>query len=96
MVLRLCKQGIYRISGVKSRVEKLCQSFEIDEGNVDLSEQHPNVIANVLKLYLRQLPEPLLTFTLYKELVNLAKVGIYLTQDESKVPLCRMILAWDL
>lgn len=47
-------QGIYRVSGVKSKVEKLCQSFEIDEGNVDLSEHNPNVIANVLKLYLRQ------------------------------------------
>ncbi|ELU00074.1 hypothetical protein CAPTEDRAFT_206255 [Capitella teleta] len=66
-------KGIYRISGVKSRVEKLCQSFETDEGNVDLSEQHPNVIANVLKLYLRQLPEPLLTFHLYQDLISLSK-----------------------
>ena len=47
-------QGIYRVSGVKSKVEKLCQSFENDEWNVDLSEHPPNVIANVLKLYLRQ------------------------------------------
>ena len=39
---------------MKSKVEKLCQSFENDECNVDLSDHHPNVIANVLKLYLRQ------------------------------------------
>ncbi len=51
-------QGIYRLSGVKSKVEKLCQSFENDESNVDLSEHHPNVIANVLKLYLRQVRPP--------------------------------------
>ena len=46
-------QGLYRVSGVKSKVERLCQSFELG-GEVDLSEHHPNVISNVLKLYLRQ------------------------------------------
>ena len=47
-------KGIYRVSGVKSRVEKLCQSFESGHELVDLSSSPPNVIANVLKLYLRQ------------------------------------------
>jgi len=47
-------KGIYRLSGVKSQVEQLCQSFETDEHAVDLSLHHPNVIANVLKLYFRQ------------------------------------------
>ena len=47
-------QGIYRVSGVKSKVERLCQTFETNEGEVDLSEHPPVVIANVLKLYLRQ------------------------------------------
>ena len=67
-------QGVYRVSGVKSRVEKLCQSFEIEGDKVDLSEHHPNVISNVLKLYLRQLPEPLLPFSLYPEFIKCAKV----------------------
>lgn len=66
----LSPQGIYRVSGVKSRVEKLCQAFENGAHLVDLSDQHPNVIANVLKLYLRQLPEPLLTFRLYPEFIR--------------------------
>ncbi len=54
---------------MKSKVEKLCQSFESDEGNVDLSDHHPNVIANVLKLYLRQVTIKLaiLIFTLVKQ-----------------------------
>ena len=51
-------QGIYRVSAVKSKVERLCQSFETDCDEVDLSEHHPNVIANVLKLYLRQVNTP--------------------------------------
>ncbi|GAB6028941.1 Rho GTPase-activating protein 45 [Cleaved into: Minor histocompatibility antigen HA-1 [Chamberlinius hualienensis] len=66
-------KGIYRVSGVKSKVEKLCQSFENGANLVDLSEVHPSVIANVLKLYLRELPEPLLAFRLYPELIRIAK-----------------------
>ncbi|XP_023933101.1 rho GTPase-activating protein 45 [Lingula anatina] len=66
-------KGIYRVSGVKSKVERLCQSFENGAETVDLSDQHTNVISNVLKLYLRQLPQPLITISLYPELMKLAK-----------------------
>ncbi|KAH9523439.1 Rho GTPase-activating protein 45 [Bulinus truncatus] len=66
-------KGIYRVSGVKSKVENLCQKFDLDPEAVDLSEIHPNVISNVLKLYLRQLPEPLLTFRLYSDFIHTAK-----------------------
>lgn len=72
-------QGIYRVSGVKSTVENLCQRFELDPESVDLANENPNVISNVLKLYLRQLPEPLLTFKLYQNFVHVAKVYTYLT-----------------
>ena len=47
-------QGIYRVSGVKSKVEHLCQKFDLDPASVDLEDVHPNIISNVLKLYLRQ------------------------------------------
>ena len=47
-------QGIYRVSGVKSKVESLCQRFDLNPELVDLEEVHPNIISNVLKLYLRQ------------------------------------------
>ncbi|KAL3867788.1 hypothetical protein ACJMK2_040635 [Sinanodonta woodiana] len=69
----ICLKGIYRVSGVKSRVESLCQKFENDPNSVDLQDENPNVISNVLKLYLRQLPEPLLTFRLYPDFIQLAK-----------------------
>ena len=39
---------------MKSKVEKLCQSFETEPANVELDDHPPNVVANVLKLYLRQ------------------------------------------
>ena len=42
------------MSGVKSKVESVCQSFEVSGESVDLSEENPHVIANVMKNYLRQ------------------------------------------
>nr|KAF6400351.1 Rho GTPase activating protein 45 [Rousettus aegyptiacus] len=66
-------KGIYRVNGVKTRVEKLCQAFENGKELVELSQASPHDISNVLKLYLRQLPEPLVSFRLYHELVGLAK-----------------------
>lgn len=47
-------QGIYRVNGVKTRVEKLCQAFENGKELVELSQCSPHDISNVLKLYLRQ------------------------------------------
>lgn len=49
-----CLQGIYRVNGVKTRVEKLCQAFENGKELVELSQASPHDISNVLKLYLRQ------------------------------------------
>ncbi|XP_014770650.1 rho GTPase-activating protein 29 isoform X3 [Octopus bimaculoides] len=66
-------KGIYRVSGVKSKVENLCMQFEADPDGVDLEQQHPNVITSVLKMYLRQLPEPLLTFDAYGGFIQTAK-----------------------
>lgn len=75
-------KGLYRVSGVKSQVERLCQSFENGPDLVDLSDVHPNVIANVLKLYFRQLPEPLLTYRLYPEFIRVAKRFPASTRDD--------------
>lgn len=47
---------------MKSKVEGLCQRFEKDPDSIDLLEEHPNVIANVLKLYLRQVSTVLLLY----------------------------------
>lgn len=50
----MAPQGIYRVNGVKTRVEKLCQAFENGKELVELSQASPHDISNVLKLYLRQ------------------------------------------
>ncbi|NXJ55907.1 HMHA1 protein, partial [Spizaetus tyrannus] len=69
-------KGIYRVNGVKTRVEKLCQAFENGKELVELSQASPHDISNVLKLYLRQLPEPIMPFRVYNELMGLAKESL--------------------
>uniref|UniRef100_A0A8D3EEY0 Rho GTPase-activating protein 10 n=1 Tax=Scophthalmus maximus TaxID=52904 RepID=A0A8D3EEY0_SCOMX len=72
-------QGLYRVVGVSSKVQKLL-SLMIDEKSceVDLSTSEDwdvKTITSTLKLYLRSLPEPLMTYGLYKEFISLAKGG---------------------
>ncbi|CAI5680716.1 unnamed protein product [Oreochromis niloticus] len=72
-------QGLYRIVGVSSKVQKLL-SLMIDEKSdeVDLSASEDwdvKTITSALKLYLRSLPEPLMTYELYKEFISPAKGG---------------------
>ncbi|XP_072516006.1 rho GTPase-activating protein 45 isoform X2 [Salminus brasiliensis] len=75
-------KGIYRVNGVKTRVEKLCQAFENGQELVELSQSSPHDISNVLKLYLRQLPEPIMPFRLYNSLMGLAKESLALVGPE--------------
>ncbi|XP_051984896.1 rho GTPase-activating protein 29-like isoform X4 [Xyrauchen texanus] len=76
-------KGIYRVNGAKSRVEKLCQAFENGKDLVELSDLHPHDISNVLKLYLRQLPEPLILFRYYNDVIGLAKETQNILVDET-------------
>ncbi|XP_033875523.3 rho GTPase-activating protein 29-like isoform X3 [Acipenser ruthenus] len=75
-------KGIYRVNGAKSRVEKLCQAFENGKDLVELSDLYPHDISNVLKLYLRQLPEPLILFRHYNEFIGLAKESQQVNTEE--------------
>ncbi|XP_070777132.1 rho GTPase-activating protein 10 isoform X4 [Enoplosus armatus] len=72
-------QGLYRVVGVSSKVQKLL-SLMIDEksNEVDLCTSEDwdvKTITSALKLYLRSLPEPLMTYGLYKEFISPAKGG---------------------
>uniref|UniRef100_A0A3P8YDR9 Rho GTPase-activating protein 10 n=1 Tax=Esox lucius TaxID=8010 RepID=A0A3P8YDR9_ESOLU len=72
-------QGLYRVVGVSSKVQKLL-SLMIDEksNDVDLcasEEWDVKTVTSTLKLYLRSLPEPLMTYGLYKDFIAPAKGG---------------------
>ncbi|KAJ8262154.1 hypothetical protein GJAV_G00163070 [Gymnothorax javanicus] len=76
----ICDQGLYRVVGVSSKVQRLLNMM-IDEktsNEVDLSVTDDcdiKTITSALKLYLRSLPEPLMTYALYKEFIDPAKCG---------------------
>ncbi|GJN90452.1 hypothetical protein Rhopal_003463-T1 [Rhodotorula paludigena] len=74
----LDSMGIYRLSGTTSRVQRLKASLDRDlEGTDLLSEENLtdiNDIAAVLKLWFRELPEPLLTWELYHQFIEIAKI----------------------
>ena len=51
-------------------MEQLVKDFESGLDKVDLTRVNCHVIASVLKLYLRQLPMPLLTYELYPHFIK--------------------------
>ncbi|XP_077333135.1 rho GTPase-activating protein 10 isoform X2 [Lithobates pipiens] len=73
-------QGLYRVVGVSSKVQRLLNLLmDVKAGcDVDLSaagEWEVKTITSALKLYLRSLPEPLMTYELHEKFINLAKSG---------------------
>ncbi|XP_034827622.1 beta-chimaerin [Maniola hyperantus] len=64
-------EGIYRVSGFADEIEALKLAFDKDGEAADLSVySNINVIAGTLKLYLRLLPVPLITYEVHPHLVN--------------------------
>ncbi|KAI9265038.1 hypothetical protein BDA99DRAFT_507510 [Phascolomyces articulosus] len=55
----LQKEGIYRVSGRQSNLDALKIDFEKDEANIQLSNYDVFTIASVLKVYLREMEQPL-------------------------------------
>ncbi|XP_060065343.1 rho GTPase-activating protein 44-like isoform X2 [Ylistrum balloti] len=68
------EEGLFRIAGMASRVKKLKKSF--DAGVIDMEEYSldPHSVAGVLKQYLREMAEPLLTYQLYQEFLQAAQM----------------------
>ena len=68
----LAEVGIYRVPGSVSSVKALRMALDTGQ-NVDLKSpkwMDINAVAGTFKLWLRELPEPLLTFSLYQTFVD--------------------------
>ncbi|XP_076663823.1 unconventional myosin-IXa isoform X2 [Andrena cerasifolii] len=71
----LYTEGIYRKSGVSSKVKEL--KVKMDEGDlekVDFENYQVHVLAAVLKSFFRDMPEPLLTFEYYDDFLHAANL----------------------
>uniref|UniRef100_A0A672SLP8 Unconventional myosin-IXa-like n=1 Tax=Sinocyclocheilus grahami TaxID=75366 RepID=A0A672SLP8_SINGR len=66
----LYTEGIYRKSGSTNKIKELKQGLDTDANSVNLDDYNIHVIASVLKQWLRDLPNPLMTFELYEEFLR--------------------------
>jgi hypothetical protein len=61
--------GIFRKNGNIRRLKDLTDAIDRDPSSVDLTQDNAVQLAALLKKFLRELPEPLLTFKLHRLLV---------------------------
>ncbi|KAM9243112.1 rho GTPase-activating protein 30 isoform 1-T1 [Dugong dugon] len=85
-VLRSCAEfveeygvvdGIYRLSGVSSNIQRLRQEFEADRKpdlRRDVYLQDIHCVSSLCKAYFRELPDPLLTYRLYDKFAEAVAV----------------------
>ena len=66
------------MNGVKGRIEKICAQMDISPDRVDLTTASHHDVSGVMKYFLRQLPEPLMMFSLYDSFLKIGKVFEYL------------------
>ncbi|XP_068923378.1 unconventional myosin-IXa isoform X5 [Petaurus breviceps papuanus] len=66
----LYTEGIYRKSGSTNKIKELRQGLDTDIDSVNLDDYNIHVIASVFKQWLRELPNPLMTFELYEEFLR--------------------------
>ncbi|VVT57557.1 uncharacterized protein SAPINGB_P005755 [Magnusiomyces paraingens] len=73
-------EGIYRIAGDPTQIETLRRMFDEDSSAVDLNNPSQygindiHAVSGTLKLYFKQLPDPLLTSLFHKNLIDAATI----------------------
>jgi phosphoinositide-3-kinase regulatory subunit len=70
-------EGIYRVSPALALVNKLRAAFDKDPEAVDMYMAEPHVFSATLKLYLRELPIPIMTYDLYDDFIEAGKASGY-------------------
>ncbi|XP_034050654.1 rho GTPase-activating protein 44-like isoform X4 [Thalassophryne amazonica] len=73
------EEGLFRIAPSASKLKKLKASLDCGVLDVQEYSADPHAIAGALKSYLRELPEPLMTFELYNEWIQASNI-----QDQEK------------
>ncbi|XP_051929923.1 unconventional myosin-IXb isoform X2 [Hippocampus zosterae] len=66
----LYTEGIYRKSGSANRMKELHQRLETDPHLVCLEDYPIHTVTGLVKQWLRELPDPLMTFTHYNEFLH--------------------------
>ncbi|KAL2089837.1 hypothetical protein ACEWY4_014525 [Coilia grayii] len=66
----LYTEGIYRKSGSANRMKELYQKLESDPTSVCLEDYSIHIVTGLIKQWLRELPDPLMTFTYYSDFLR--------------------------
>ncbi|XP_034008827.1 rho GTPase-activating protein 12-like isoform X6 [Trematomus bernacchii] len=89
----LCVDGLYRVSGNLAIIQKLRFAINHDE-RVNLSDskwEDFHVITGALKMYFRELPEPLFTYALFHDFISAIKSPDYKQRVQSIKDLVRQL-----
>uniref|UniRef100_A0A8C7XNE3 Rho GTPase-activating protein 44 n=1 Tax=Oryzias sinensis TaxID=183150 RepID=A0A8C7XNE3_9TELE len=68
------EEGLFRIAPSASKLKKLKASLDCGVLDVQEYSADPHAIAGALKSYLRELPEPLMTFQLYSDWIQASNI----------------------
>ncbi|XP_028842510.1 rho GTPase-activating protein 44 isoform X6 [Denticeps clupeoides] len=68
------EEGLFRVAPSASKLKKLKASLDCGVLDVPEYSADPHAIAGALKSYLRELPEPLMTFELYEEWIQASNI----------------------
>jgi hypothetical protein len=76
-------EGIFRKNGNIRRLKDLTEAIDRDPSLVDLTQDNPVQLAALLKKFLRDMPDPLMTFKLHKLFVTSQSAFISCTKIAS-------------
>ncbi|KAJ3315969.1 hypothetical protein HDV04_000177 [Boothiomyces sp. JEL0838] len=69
----LTTEGIFRKNGNLRRLKELCEQIDKDPQHIDLRQENVIQIAALMKKFLRDLPDPLLTYRLFDLFITVYK-----------------------
>uniref|UniRef100_A0A3P8YSI8 Rho GTPase-activating protein 17 n=1 Tax=Esox lucius TaxID=8010 RepID=A0A3P8YSI8_ESOLU len=69
------EEGLFRIAAGASKLKKLKAALDCSTSQLEEFYSDPHAVAGALKSYLRELPEPLMTFQLYDEWIQASNVS---------------------
>ncbi|XP_078079106.1 rho GTPase-activating protein 19 isoform X2 [Mustelus asterias] len=80
-------EGLFRIPGNSVRLQSLKDALNSGtDVNLDSGEFHPNDVATLLKMFLGELPEPLLSHRHYNAHLKIADLMVFDTKGKKPVP----------
>ncbi|XP_023677564.1 rho GTPase-activating protein 17b isoform X3 [Paramormyrops kingsleyae] len=69
------EEGLFRIAAGASKLKKLKAALDCSTSQLEEFYSDPHAVAGALKSYLRELPEPLMTFELYEEWIQASNMS---------------------